>query len=119
MISGEPASGITCPRCGGAIWEDADADAISFHCRIGDEFSLAEMLAEHGTRRRQMILTARRIVAESAALNRHIAEWARTHGHYVAASALDGEADALTRAEATLARFAANELSLRSTDQKA
>jgi two-component system, chemotaxis family, protein-glutamate methylesterase/glutaminase len=98
----EPASGFTCPRCGGVLWELAAPDELAFQCRIGHRLSLAAMLAEHGAQRRQAVAAARRHLAEAAALNRRIARWARDRGHGRAAAQLEDEALALEGASANL-----------------
>ena len=96
-------TGLTCPRCGGAIWEQASAETLRFRCRIGHELSLGAMLAEHGIRRRARLAAAGRQLAETAELNRRVAQWAREHGHAAAAERLAQEAVALDeQAEAVL-----------------
>jgi two-component system, chemotaxis family, protein-glutamate methylesterase/glutaminase len=98
-----PATGFTCPQCGGALWEQPSADALVFRCRIGHELSLGRMLAEHGLRRRARLSAAGRQLAETAELNRRVAEWARDRGHAAAAERLAEEARALDeQAEAVL-----------------
>jgi hypothetical protein len=106
----DSATGFTCPRCGGSVWEDAPSESLAFHCRIGHQFSLAAMLAEHGSRRGEALSSAWRYIAEAAALNRRIADWARTHEHVVAAIRLDREAEVLERTAEALQRLAASSL---------
>src|ERR687885_3017991 len=96
-------TGLTCPRCGGAIWEQASAESLRFRCRIGHELSLGAMLAEHGIRRRARLAAAGRQLAETAELNRRVAQWAREHGHPESAERLEREAAVLDeQAEAGL-----------------
>jgi two-component system, chemotaxis family, protein-glutamate methylesterase/glutaminase len=98
-----PPTGLTCPQCGGAVWEQASADTLLFRCRIGHQLSLGGMLAEHGLRRRTCLAAAGRQLAETAELNRRVAQWARAHGHVPAAQRLEQEAAALDQqAEAVL-----------------
>jgi two-component system chemotaxis response regulator CheB len=86
------ASGYTCPRCGGALWEHADAGSISFECRIGDRFSDADLWIEHSVARNQALLTALRMLAEHAALARELASSAGRRGDSAVAARLEDEA---------------------------
>jgi two-component system, chemotaxis family, protein-glutamate methylesterase/glutaminase len=106
MQVGERATGITCPTCGGAIWDDQGEETLAFHCRIGHRFSLGAMLADHAAQHRETLGTAMRYTAEAAALKRLIAGWARTHGHSLAAERLDEEADTLDSTAREIERVA-------------
>jgi two-component system, chemotaxis family, protein-glutamate methylesterase/glutaminase len=87
-------SGFTCPRCGGTIWE-MPGESLAFQCRIGHKLSLGGMLAEHGASRRGKLVEAGRLLAEAAALNRRVAQYAAERGHKLAAERLQDEAAAL------------------------
>jgi hypothetical protein len=108
--SDDGATGFTCPRCGGGIWEVVLAGDLAFQCRIGHKLSLSAMLGEHGANRREAVSAAARYLAEAAALNRRVAAWARTRDHGVAASRLESEATALDQRSADLLRIAASTL---------
>ena len=98
-----PPTGVTCPQCGGAVWEQARTDTLVFRCRIGHQLSLGGMLAEHGLLRRARLVAAGRQLTETAELQRHVAQWARAHGHGPAAERLEQEAAVLdAHAEAVL-----------------
>jgi hypothetical protein len=68
------------------------------------------MLAEHGLRRRAQLVTAGRQLAETAELNRRVAEWARTHGHLPAAERLEQEALVLDEQAGAVLRLATSAL---------
>ena len=104
--SAEPPSGYTCPRCGGAVWENGDAESLAFRCRIGHQLTLGSMLAEHGARRRESVSAAARHLAEAAALHRTVGRWARTHGHIPSADRLEAEAAVLDARAEDLMRLA-------------
>jgi two-component system chemotaxis response regulator CheB len=91
-VLSQGASGFTCPRCGGAIWEHDGGGSTSFECRIGDRFSEAEMWIEHCATRNRAILTAARALAENAALARRIAASAERRGDAAVAARLEAEA---------------------------
>jgi two-component system chemotaxis response regulator CheB len=103
---------LTCPQCGGAIWELASAEALLFRCRIGHQLSLGGMLAEHGLRRRARLSVAGRQLAETAELNRSVAQWAREHGHVAAAERLEHEALVLDEQAGAVLRLATSALVL-------
>jgi hypothetical protein len=85
------------------VWEQTSAETLLFRCRIGHQLSLGGMLAEHGLRRRARLVAAGRQLAETAELNRRVAEWARARGHLPTAERLEQEALVLDeQAEAVL-----------------
>jgi two-component system chemotaxis response regulator CheB len=86
------ASGFMCPSCGGALWERRDGTSLSYECRIGDRFSEAEAWIEHSVARNRALLTAARVLAENAALARHIAASAQARGDAAVAVRLEDEA---------------------------
>jgi hypothetical protein len=86
------ASGFMCPRCGGALWERRDGSSVGYECRIGDRFSEAEAWIEHSVARNRALLTAARVLAENAALARHIAASAQGRGDAAVAVRLEDEA---------------------------
>ena len=86
------ASGFMCPRCGGALWERRDGGSVGYECRIGDRFSEAEAWIEHSVARNRALLTAARVLAENAALARHIAASAQARGDAAVAVRLEDEA---------------------------
>jgi two-component system chemotaxis response regulator CheB len=42
---GEP-SGLTCPECGGALWENEEGPIVRFQCRVGHTFSPESLVSE-------------------------------------------------------------------------
>jgi two-component system chemotaxis response regulator CheB len=42
---GEP-SGLTCPECGGALWENEEGPLVWFECRVGHGFSPESLVSE-------------------------------------------------------------------------
>jgi hypothetical protein len=81
-------------------------ERLTFQCRIGHKLSLAAMLAEHGASRRGKLVEAGRLLAEAAALNRRVAEYAQARGHALAAERLHDEADALQQRSSEVMRMA-------------
>lgn len=85
------ATGFTCPRCGGGIWEQP-GEQLAFRCRLGHGFSAGEMLVQHANVRENRLWSAYRGLEEHVALRRRLAGRARDHGHSLAAQKLELEA---------------------------
>jgi hypothetical protein len=88
----ERASGLICPRHGGATWAHEDGGSGSFECRIGDRFTEAEMWIAHSVARNRALLAAARALAEHAALARQLAGPAERRGDIGVAARLQEEA---------------------------
>jgi two-component system chemotaxis response regulator CheB len=69
---GQP-SGLTCPDCGGAIWEREDAGVVRFRCRVGHTYSEDAMLTEQGAHVEAALWTALEVLEERAELLRKVA----------------------------------------------
>ncbi|WP_022928053.1 chemotaxis protein CheB [Patulibacter americanus] len=70
-------SGLTCPDCGGAIWETGD-DPARYVCHVGHAFSRDSMLQEQGRALEITLWSALRALEERADLLRRVAR--RTGG---------------------------------------
>jgi two-component system chemotaxis response regulator CheB len=70
-------SGLTCPDCGGAIWE-TDDDPARYVCHVGHAFSRDSMLQEQGRALEITLWSALRALEERADLLRRVAR--RTGG---------------------------------------
>jgi two-component system, chemotaxis family, protein-glutamate methylesterase/glutaminase len=74
------ASGLTCPACSGALWEEGEARLAHFVCRVGHAYSLPSMMHEHATTLEGALWTAIRTLDDAAALARRAAQRARERG---------------------------------------
>lgn len=78
-LSGPPSS-LTCPECGGALWERNENGLSLFRCHVGQSYTADSMVAEHGELLEQMLWEALRMFQENVVLHRRMAERARgTH----------------------------------------
>jgi two-component system chemotaxis response regulator CheB len=75
---GGGATGLTCPECGGAIWEQDDVGVAKFVCHVGHRYSPDSMLEEHSATTEAALWTAVRLLNERAGLLRRLAERVRT-----------------------------------------
>lgn len=71
------ASTLTCPDCGGVLWELRDGDLVRFRCHVGHAYSLDSLLSEQAADLERALWSATRALEEKAALLRRMA----THAH--------------------------------------
>jgi hypothetical protein len=72
-----PPSALTCPECGGALWEVENGRLLRFRCHLGHGYT-GDGLSEHQFRNIEAALwTAMRVLEESAALRRRLADRTR------------------------------------------
>lgn len=76
-MPGEPTP-LTCPECGGVIWEQADGDLTRFRCHVGHSFSAESMMELQSDSVETALWTALRVLEERADLLRRLA--GRQHG---------------------------------------
>jgi two-component system chemotaxis response regulator CheB len=69
---GQATSGLTCPQCGGAIWERREGRLLYFRCHVGHAYSGDSMLSEQESVLESTLWDAVRMFQESAALNRRL-----------------------------------------------
>lgn len=80
-------SGVTCPQCHGALFEQGDAVLPRFRCRVGHAYSLESLGADQLKSLDDALWTAYRALREAAAIARRLAKHATEHGRHEAASA--------------------------------
>jgi two-component system chemotaxis response regulator CheB len=87
-----PPSALTCPDCGGALWEVQNERVLRFRCHLGHGFT-GESLDEHQLKNVENAMwTAMRTLEESASLRRRLA--ARTRSGKMEALAMHYEEQA-------------------------
>lgn len=75
-----PPSGLTCPDCGGALWQIEDGSLVRFQCHVGHHYS-AESLAMHQDESvEQALWSAVRALEERAELRRRMASQTEAAG---------------------------------------
>src|SRR5439155_6761740 len=40
-------SGLTCPACGGALWEKSEAGVLQYRCHVGHNYALSNLIESH------------------------------------------------------------------------
>ena len=72
-------TGLTCPECGGAIYELADGGITSYRCRVGHVYGSDTFVVEQSKTVENSLWAALRLLEERAVLMRRLAE---RHGRY-------------------------------------
>jgi two-component system chemotaxis response regulator CheB len=75
-----PPTPITCPACGGTLWETVDEGVVRYACHVGHQYAPDSLLAEHGEAVEQALWTAVRILEQHAELRMRMASRARAAG---------------------------------------
>lgn len=81
-----PPTPITCPACGGTLWETNDDGVVRYACHVGHQYAPDSLLAEHGEAVEQALWTAVRILEQHAELRQRMAARAAAHGLTVVAA---------------------------------
>jgi two-component system, chemotaxis family, protein-glutamate methylesterase/glutaminase len=89
--SGMPAV-ITCPDCGGTLWQTDEGNFVDFSCHIGHRYSSDTLLVQKTEQLEAALVTALRLLREKSILLRQTAERARGNGQDRAAARLDEQA---------------------------
>jgi two-component system, chemotaxis family, protein-glutamate methylesterase/glutaminase len=69
---GAPAE-LSCPECGGPLWERGEGEFVQFACRVGHVYSPESLIAEQATSLEQALWGATRGLYERADLYRRLA----------------------------------------------
>lgn len=76
---GRPAS-LSCPDCGGVLWESEDGNLLHYRCHVGHAFSEESLLAKQSDALEIALWGALRALEEKADLSRRLAERMRRRG---------------------------------------
>jgi two-component system chemotaxis response regulator CheB len=80
MATFGPPSGLTCPDCGGALWEIRDGNLVRYRCHTGHQFSPESLETSQRTDVEGALWTAVRALEEQAGLRKRMAERAQRAG---------------------------------------
>lgn len=67
-------AGLSCPDCGGTLWEREEGGFVHYRCRVGHSFGEASLQAEQVGALEAALWTALRALEENAALSRRMSE---------------------------------------------
>jgi two-component system chemotaxis response regulator CheB len=79
-------SALTCPECGGLLFEQQEADLLHFRCHVGHAFSEETLMAGQAHALEGALWSAVRALEEKAELGRRLAERAQARGWNLSAT---------------------------------
>ena len=68
---------LTCPECGGTLWQEERAQQTRFSCHVGHAFSVDSLVEYHSRAVEGAMWTALRVLEEHADLQKRLADRAR------------------------------------------
>src|SRR6185503_11139284 len=83
---------LTCPSCGGAVWEIQEQSLTLFKCHTGHSYTAELMLEEQSEAVDSAAWTLLRSINENIHLRKKMAEWARNTGRIQEAEFHDQQA---------------------------
>jgi two-component system chemotaxis response regulator CheB len=87
------ASGLTCPDCGGALWQIQEGTLVRFQCHVGHHYSPDSLMTQHDDRVEKALWTAVRALEERAELHRRMAGQTADAGLSAVAESFAAQAD--------------------------
>jgi two-component system chemotaxis response regulator CheB len=78
LLEGPP-TGMTCPECGGALWEQEDGGALRYACHVGHAYSLGTLVENQGRTLEATLWSAVRALEERADMHRRLARRSTTN----------------------------------------
>jgi two-component system chemotaxis response regulator CheB len=86
LVTDGPPTGLTCPECGGALWEETDGALIRFACHVGHSYSAESLVSEQGQALESALWSGLRALEERADLlermSRRSERSTRSAGHF-------------------------------------
>jgi two-component system chemotaxis response regulator CheB len=72
LLEGSPIA-LTCPECGGALWEQEEGRTIRYACHVGHAYTLSSLVDEQGRALETTLWSAVRSLEERADIHRRLA----------------------------------------------
>lgn len=72
---------LTCPDCGGVLWELQDGQLVRYRCHTGHSYNAASLLASYDKDYEKAFWTAIRVMVEKAAISNRLAIHAKENGN--------------------------------------
>jgi two-component system chemotaxis response regulator CheB len=71
---------LTCPECGGTLWENDEQGQLRFRCHVGHAYSAESLVQNHSQVVESAIWTALRVLNEHAELQERMKSRAESQG---------------------------------------
>ncbi len=105
---GKPST-LTCPDCGGTLWEIENGELLRFRCHVGHAFSAETLQSEQSDSVEYTLWSALRALDESIALSRQVASHAREHNRETIADRFEERAREAESNAASLRKMLVND----------
>ena len=106
MLNEQPTgtlAALTCPECGGPLWEMRNGELLRYRCRSGHAYTGESALAAKAEALDEALWEAYNALRESAIMARRLANEARERGHHTVATRFEArEREQLRRSDAIL-----------------
>ena len=116
-----PPSALTCPECGGSLWELKDGKLFRYQCHVGHSYTAESLMAEKNGELESVLWSALRALEENAALKRRMAD--RAMGGPPSLRKLGGryekDAEEIEKRAAVLREMLTNGKKLKAIEEKA
>jgi two-component system chemotaxis response regulator CheB len=99
-----PASGVTCPDCGGALWEGHDGATDGYRCHVGHRYTADSLVAAQDGRVERAFWVSLRVLEEAIALQHRLQTSANARKLPILAQASAKKAKTLEAQAATIRR---------------
>jgi two-component system chemotaxis response regulator CheB len=99
------ASGLTCPECGGVLWEADEGGFFHYRCHVGHAYSEETMLTAQAQGLEAALWTAVRTLEEKAELARHLARRSRRRGMHRSAERFEQSVEDAERGSTELRKL--------------
>ncbi len=106
-MNGTPAS-LTCPECGGALWETVNGTQLRYQCHVGHIYTGDGLVSEMDRDLEQSLWAAVRVMEEAAALRRRMAGVAKDARWNTLAPRYARQAAEIERSAASIRRVLQN-----------
>jgi two-component system chemotaxis response regulator CheB len=87
-----PPSNLTCPECGGALWEIQNGKLLRYRCHVGHGYTAESLMVAQAEKLEDALWSALRALEETAGMRRRMAERARKGGWDLMARNYDEQA---------------------------
>ena len=68
-----PPTNLTCPECGGSLWELQEGPEVRYACQVGHAYSLGSLVEEQGRALEMTLWSAVRALEERAEMHQRLA----------------------------------------------
>ena len=75
-----PPSPLTCPDCGGVLWEQVEGELVRYRCHVGHAYTADSMIGAHAALVEEALWTAIRALEEKVELSDRLAKRSRKRG---------------------------------------